>query len=345
VRGLPGPAAARPDAGGLLDCGFHTEPAPLPVPNVFAGPYLDRAAHLRKDADFVAAAARDPTSLLVPVWRSRSLVRRDADGWSAGLVEVHHEFRLTVDDDDLVMLGRFRDVICFAVEVHGDAPPATLPEATSFEDLRMVGGNLPADEAGLLAYARAMVLWRRRHRHCGTCGAPTTVASAGHVMRCSNASCGDEHFPRLDPAIIVLVTDGERALLGRQAAWPAGRYSTIAGFVEPGESLEDAVFREVLEETGVTAVDARYHSSQPWPFPSSLMIGFTATAAPDAVAKADEELEDVRWFSRADVASGAVGLPPPQSVSFRLIEDWYDSAAVIPLRQTPGVRLWGDPSR
>ena len=317
----------------------------MPVPNVFAGPYLDRAAHLRKDVEFVAAAARDPRSLLVPVWRSRSLVRREADGWSAGLVEARHELRQTIGDDDLVMLGRFRDVVCFAVEVQGDAPPTTLPAATSFEDLRIVGGNLPADEAGLLAYARAMVLWRRRHRHCGTCGAPTTVASAGHVMRCSNASCGDEQFPRLDPAIIVLVTDGEQALLGRQAAWPAGRYSTIAGFVEPGESLEDAVLREVLEETGVTVVDARYHSSQPWPFPSSLMIGFTATAAPGAVAKADEELEDVRWFSRADIAAGDVGLPPPQSVSFRLIEDWYDSAASIPLRQTPGVRLWGDPSR
>ena len=317
----------------------------MPIPNVFAGPYLDRVAHLRKDVGFVTDAVRDPQSLLVPVWRSRSLVRRDAGGWSAGLVEIRHELRLTVDDDELVMLGRFRDVVCFAVEVDGDAPPATLPEATSFEDLRMVGGNLPADEAGLLAYARAMVLWRRRHRHCGTCGAPTMVASAGHVMRCSSVSCSDEQFPRLDPAIIVLVTDGERALLGRQAAWPAGRYSTIAGFVEPGESLEDAVLREVLEETGVTVVDARYHSSQPWPFPSSLMIGFTATAAPGAVAKADEELEDVRWFSRADIAAGGVGLPPPQSVSFRLREDWYDSAATIALRQTPGVRLWGDPSR
>jgi NAD+ diphosphatase len=317
----------------------------LPAPNVFAGPYLDRAAQLRKDAGFVTAATTDPQSLFVPVWRSRSLVRRDIGGWSAALVEVQHEFRHSVRDDDLVMLGRFRGRVCFAVEVGGEAPPVPLPEACSFEDLRIVGGGLAADEAGLLAYARAMVLWRRRHRHCGTCGAPTIVTSAGHVMKCSSAACAEEHFPRLDPAIIVLVTDGERALLGRQAAWPPGRYSTIAGFVEPGESLEDAVLREVLEETGVTVFDARYHSSQPWPFPSSLMIGFTATAAHGAVAKADEELEDVRWFSRADIAAGGVGLPPPQSVSFRLIEDWYDSAGTIPLRQTPGVRLWGDPSR
>jgi NAD+ diphosphatase len=128
---------------------------------------------------------------------------------------------------------------------------------------------------------------------------------------------------------------------GRQAAWPEGRYSTIAGFVEPGESLEDAVAREVLEETGVTTFDAEYHSSQPWPFPSSLMIGFTARAGADAVPRADEELEDVRWFSRADIAAGVPGLPPPQSVSFRLIEHWYDAGAALPLAQTPGVTTWG----
>jgi NAD+ diphosphatase len=186
-----------------------------------------------------------------------------------------------------------------------------------------------------------MILWRQRHRFCGTCGAPARPESSGHVMRCTAPSCGAEQFPRLDPAIIVLVTDGERALLGRQAAWPAGRYSTIAGFVEPGESLEDAVAREVLEETNVTVGEVEYHSSQPWPFPSSLMIGFSARAAADAVPRADEELEDVRWFTRAEIAAGTPGLPPPQSVSFRLIEDWYDSGSALPLRQTPGLKLWG----
>jgi NAD+ diphosphatase len=210
-----------------------------------------------------------------------------------------------------------------------------------FEDLRLAGGVLPAQQAGVLAYARAMLHWRSRHRYCGACGSPTRAGSAGHVMTCTAAGCGIDHFPRLDPAIIVLVTDGERALLGRQAAWPAGRYSTIAGFVEPGESLEDAVAREVLEETGVTTLDAEYHSSQPWPFPSSLMIGFMARASADTVPRADEELEDVRWFSRADVAAGVPGLPPPQSVSYRLIEHWYDAGATLPLAQTPGVATWG----
>lgn len=314
-------------------------------PNVFAGPYLDRVAHLRKDAAYLAGALGDPGSLLVPVWRSRSLLTRGELGWVARLVDSRTELRAQVPDTELVLLGLFRGRACFAVDIDGEAPPAGLPEGATFEDLRLAGGELPADEAGLLAYARAMVHWRRRHRHCGRCGSRTESASAGHVMKCTNPDCREEHFPRLDPAIIVLVTDGERALLGRQAAWPAGRYSTIAGFVEPGESLEDAVAREVLEETGVAVLDAAYHSSQPWPFPSSLMIGFTATAAPDAVPRADEELEDARWFTRDEIASGFPGLPPPQSVSFRLIEDWYDSGSARPLRQTPGLRLWGSRPR
>lgn len=309
------------------------------IPNVFSGPYLERAAHLRKDAAFVEAALRDPGSVLVPLWRSRSLLRHGEIDCRAALVTVRHELRRSVPDAELVMLGRFHGRVCFAAELTTEEPPR-VPEGSAFDDLRLAGGLLPQDEAGLLAYARAMVLWRARHRHCGSCGASTRPASAGHVMRCGNPACGAEHFPRLDPAIIVLVTDGARALLGRQASWPAGRYSTIAGFVEPGESLEDAVAREVLEETGVTVTDPAYHSSQPWPFPSSLMLGFTATASADSVPRADEELEDARWFTREDLASGNPGLPPPQSVSYRLIEDWYDSGATVPLRDTRGTRAW-----
>jgi NAD+ diphosphatase len=310
------------------------------TPNVFAGPYLDRAAHLRKDAAWVAAALADPATLIVPLWQARNLVRRGDRVSNAAFIEVTHEVRRTLSDGDLVLLGQFHGRAVFAAEIAAESPPALLPDAT-FEDLRAAGGFLPQDEAGLLAYARALILWRQRHRWCGSCGAPTQPESSGHVMKCTAAACRAEHFPRLDPAIIVLVTDGERALLGRQAAWPPGRYSTIAGFVEPGESLEDAVVREVLEESGVHVQEAEYHSSQPWPFPSSLMIGFTARAAADAVPRADEELEDVRWFTREEIATGTPGLPPPQSVSFRLIEDWYDSGSALPLRGTPGVKLWG----
>ena len=165
-------------------------------------------------------------------------------------------------------------------------------------------------------------------------GAPNLPARAGHVMRCSRAGCGSETFPRLDPAIIVLVTDpsGERALLGRQASWPAGRYSTIAGFVEPGESLEDAVVREVAEETGVQVSEVTYDSSQPWPFPSSLMLGFHAVASTDAITLRDGELEDARWFTRADVAAGHPALPPAGAISARLIDAWYSRPGGPPRR-------------
>jgi len=310
------------------------------TPNVFAGPYLDRAAHLRQDSGYVAAALADPGTLIVPLWQARNLVRRGNRASTAAFIEVTHEVRRTLPDGELVLLGRFHGRAVFAAEIAAESPPALLPDAT-FEDLRTAGAFLPHDEAGLLACARALILWRQRNRYCGRCGTPTRAERSGHVMKCTAAACAAEHFPRLDPAIIVLVSDGERALLGRQAAWPAGRYSTIAGFVEPGESLEDAVVREVLEETGVRVQDAEYHSSQPWPFPSSLMIGFTARASAEAVPRADEELEDARWFTREEIASGTPGLPPPQSVSFRLIEDWYDSDAALPLRETPGIKLWG----
>jgi NAD+ diphosphatase len=312
----------------------------LQAPNVFAGPYLDRAAELRKDAAFLESALRDPESWIVPLWRSRSLIEKTADGARAVMLAGSHQVRARIEDSQLVMLGRFRGRICFAAELEACEPPPVTPDGANFEDLRLAGGLLCPEEAGLLAYARAMVHWRSRSRYCGRCGATTVAASAGHVARCSNPDCGNEQFPRLDPAVIVLVTDGERAALGRQAAWPAGRYSTIAGFVEPGESLEDSVRREVLEETGLHVSELRYHSSQPWPFPSSLMVGFVATAEPGSVIRVDDELEDARWFSRKDIASGSPGLPPPQSVSFRLIEDWYDSGSDVPLRQTPGVKLW-----
>jgi NAD+ diphosphatase len=307
--------------------------------NVYAGPYVDRASGLRKDPAWLAAALTDPASCYVPVWHSRNLLRpapvpaavllgRAALGGAA--------------PQEAILLGRFRGAACFAVEFATAEPPALVADA-EFSDLRLVGGLLPPDEAGLLAYARAMVYWRARHRYCGACGAPTAAASAGHVMTCTRPGCGTEFFPRIDPAIIVLVTDGERALLGRQASWPPGRYSTIAGFVEPGESLEDAVAREVREETSVEVLEVEYHSSQPWPFPSSLMVGFRARAAATALACPDGELEDARWFSYADLASGTPALPPPQSISFRLIADWFERGTGRALGDEPGARLWTQP--
>jgi NAD+ diphosphatase len=310
--------------------------------NIFSGPYLDRIAHLRKDAAYVESALACAATRIVAVHESRLLLRRGPEGWSPVFLAGTQATQLSLQLHDLVLLGRSGDHLYFAAEITDAAAVQALLDdgPARFEDLRVAGGVLPAHDAGVLAYARAMLYWRGRHRYCGACGAATRSTAAGHVMKCTNEACGIDQFPRLDPAIIVLITDGDRALLGRQASWPAGRYSTIAGFVEPGESLEDAVAREVLEETGVAVTDCEYHSSQPWPFPSSLMIGFTARAAATAEPRADEELEDVRWFTRAEIASGAVGVPPPLSVSFRLIEHWFDAGSELPLAQTPGVMHW-----
>jgi NAD+ diphosphatase len=214
------------------------------------------------------------------------------------------------------------------VQLGDDAPP---PPGARFEELRPLAALLDGEQAGLLAYARALTYWQHRHRHCGVCGARCEPQRAGHVMRCRDPGCATDFFPRIDPAVIVLVSDGERALLGRQSVWPAGRYSTVAGFVEPGESLEDAVAREVLEETGVAVRDTVYHSSQPWPFPSSLMLGFTATADRGAAAQRSTELEDVRWFTRAQIAAGEILLPPATSISHRLIAEWFDADWPEPL--------------
>jgi NAD+ diphosphatase len=194
-------------------------------------------------------------------------------------------------------------------------------------DLRLYALQLPVLDAGLAAYARGLQFWHARHGFCGICGHATQSEHAGHRRRCMNHSCGAEHFPRTDPAIIVAVEHDGDLLLGRQASWPEGRYSTLAGFVEPGESLEDALAREVQEEAGVSILSSHYFSSQPWPFPASLMLGFTAIAASKDL-RVGAELSDARWFSVQDfesaICSGALKVPPPVSVSFRLIENWYD---------------------
>jgi NAD+ diphosphatase len=306
--------------------------------NIFAGPYLDRASHLRQDPAWFAAALADERSRAIPLWNSRNLIA-EGDAPRAVYMELSQVPAERRNDADLILLGQFGSANFFAYEIESSEPPA-LQAGTRFEDLRLVAAVLPIDEAGLLGYARAIISWRRRHRFCGLCGARTLSAKSGHVLVCSDPSCRHEQFPRIDPAIIVLVSDGERALLGRQASWPVGRYSTIAGFVEPGESLEDAVAREVFEETGIDVDQIEYHSSQPWPFPASLMLGFTAHAVTTTVHLRDQELEDARWFTRAELAANGALLPPRQSISFRLIEHWFDAGGGARLRGLQGSAPW-----
>jgi NAD+ diphosphatase len=290
-------------------------------PTLFSGAFLDRRAELREDPEWLTAARADPQTRYVVSAGSRQLV---TVGREPEIAILRRSDPLAARDDaTYTLLGWFRGERTVLVEFGAAEFP--LPADTHLDELRPIASMLPPDSASLLAYVRALALWRARHRFCGVCGAPTAPVRAGHVMRCTRADCGTENFPRLDPAIIVLVTDasGERALLGRQAAWPPGRYSTIAGFVEPGENLEDAVAREVDEETGVRVERVVYESSQPWPFPSSLMIGFRAVAGSASISLRDGELEDAQWFTRADIAAGRPVLPPAGAISSRLIDGWF----------------------
>lgn len=291
-----------------------------------ARPPLDRAAHRRRDLDFLEARLDDAGSLLVPVWREQTLVQEErlvvaAIGDVADLVRLAEE---------VVFLGMLGDRACFAVDVSGlDAPSRHRALAGDAIDLRAVGARLRPEDAGLAAYARALVLWHRRHRFCGTCGAETRPRAGGHLRVCSRAACGAEHFPRTDPAVLVLVHDGERCLLGRQRTWPRGMYSALAGFVEPGESLEDAVARETFEEAGVHVDEIRYVRSQPWPFPASLMLGFTAHAVTREITLDGEELEDARWVTREELrapVSDALWVPDAFSLAGRLVRAFADRA-------------------
>lgn len=292
----------------------------MPSQILFAGPYLDRRAEARLRENWLAEARGDAHTLYIGMRQGAALVRHPAGDLArvAFLAGSDPRIAAAADEDQFVLLGWYEERRCVLVDLPPDL--AIEQEGERFEELRPLAADLPAGEASLLAYARALNLWKQNHRFCGRCGAPTVGIRAGHARACR--ACGTNSFPRLDPAIIVLVHDGERALLGRQASWQPGRYSTIAGFVEPGESLEDAVRREVFEETGVATLEVHYQASQPWPFPSSLMLGFTARANATAPVLHDGELEDARWFTRAALLAGDVKLPPETAISRRLIDAW-----------------------
>ncbi len=294
---------------------------PERLQNIFAGSKADRRGERRRDRGWVDEKLADPRTRFVPVWRENNLLTT-GDNPRAVFLKLEDIGEWSMDATPPILLGRFQGVHYFAVGLDADREP--LKQCGAFLNLHRCGSLLPFDEANLLAYARGMVLWNERCHYCNCCGSPTVSANAGHIRQCTNADCQAEQFPRIDPAIIVLVADGDRCLLGRQPGWPEGVYSTIAGFVEPGESLEDAVEREVYEEAGVGVIDIRYHSSQPWPFPSSLMLGFTAVATSNEITIGEDELEDVRWFTREQIASGDLRVPSRVSIAYRLVEDWFD---------------------
>jgi len=297
-------------------------------PNFYASAAVDRLGHLRRDERWIAERLADPATRILPVWRTHNLVI-SGGAPSAAWLSVERAGHLLGEVREVAFLGFHESIAHFAIEVsHLDdpAPVASLAEAATFADLRTVGPLLERNQGALLAYARGMMHWHARHRFCGVCGHPTASQEAGHVRRCTNEACGASHFPRTDPAVIMLVHDGERVVLGRQKVWPPGMHSVLAGFVEPGESLEDAVRREVAEEVGITLGEVTYHSSQPWPFPASIMLGFMARATTTALNPATDEIETARWYTRAELRASPENevfkLPRRDSIARRLVEDW-----------------------
>ena len=280
----------------------------------FTGGTLDRADPLRQDPEALAAAMGD--------WRAKLLVLNDFEP------ELDAEGRLVwtnladaPEGSDLLLLGLDNGKPHFAALTPGMKPPAGRP-------MRMFGllDRIAPGEAAIYAAARSLLDWHTRHRFCANCGTPTHIYRAGWGRKCPN--CHAEHFPRVDPVVIMIAEHEGRALLGRQPAWPAGRYSALAGFLEPGESIEEAVAREIMEEAGVRVTDVRYIASQPWPFPSSLMIACVGMAEDDALTIDKHELEDAIWVSREEVlrvlagGEGAFLPPPPYAIAFTLLTEW-----------------------
>lgn len=307
--------------------------------NFYAGGSLDRVTHLRRDSGWLEARLGDPQSRVVPVWRDLNLfLPAPASGEPPRPVlpalaelgpSIAELLRGGWEAGASALLGTEDGTAYFALDLSTIAEPmeaGALMGGGEFADLRRQGPLLGAREAAILAYARGLMYWHARHRFCGVCASPMASSEAGHQRRCTNPACATVVFPRIDPVVIMLVADGERCLLGRQPAWPPGFHSALAGFVEPGESLEEAVAREVFEETGLKVRDVRYHSSQPWPFPGSLMLGFHAAAVTTEVTVNHSELEDARWFERSWLLDKRDGdefrLPPRAAIARRLIESW-----------------------
>ncbi|MFJ8432289.1 NAD(+) diphosphatase [Kitasatospora sp. NPDC094019] len=286
---------------------------------------VDRAAQHRLDEPWLAAAWSHPSTKVLPIAGGEAFVVDSGQGTELVLLPSFE----APQTGDRYFLGTDEDGVSYFA-LAGESLPGRLDGDARPAGLREVGALLSDRDAGLLVHAVALEHWHRLHSFCSRCGHPTEKAGAGHVRRCT--SCAAEHYPRTDPAVIMMITDEQdRCLLGRQALWPEGRWSTLAGFVEPGESIEQAVVREVYEEAGVKVAEVSYVASQPWPFPSSLMLGFLGRAHPDgtAITVDGEELAEARWFSREELRAGmeAGEILPPSGISIarHLVELWYGS--------------------
>jgi NAD+ diphosphatase len=310
--------------------------------NIFAGLslVLDRMSERRDQEAWIAEQAAHAGARYLPIDPSgESYLHHDTESlrWLS-----YAERRELFGDAAVSLLGIAGGRPHFLLALEDGQPLEALEQRLGARriGLREAGMRLRADEAGLFAYAKGLAHWQRETRYCAGCGAPLKRMSAGHRMQCTDAACGRLHFPRTDAAIIAIIEHEGACLLGRQASWPRGRWSTLAGFVEPGESLEDAVRREVAEEAGVRVGEVRYHSSQPWPLPASLMVGFTGTALARDIDLRDGELADARWFTPEEIAAGladgSFATPSRLSVSYQLLAHWLRERAGLELDALTG---------
>ena len=305
------------------------------APNHFSFGGLDRDVISREEPGCLDSVLEHPETRIVPIWRSLNLFSKTLE---TGVPPVP-AYLSAKEATDLIKIAKVQvylgkqtvantPIAYLAIDISSmeeDEATKKLAPWGKFIDLREIGPLIGGIEGSILAYARGMIYWHSRNGYCCVCGKATISTKGGHQRNCTKKGCACLHFPRTDPAVIMLVKDGDRALLGRQKIWPEGLYSTLAGFVEPGETIEHAVAREVYEEAGIIVKDIIYQHSQPWPFPSSLMLGFTAEASTKTIKLNDAELEDAQWFTRSEMLNFKMQekfLPRRVSVSRRLIDDW-----------------------
>lgn len=307
-----------------------------PSSQIFANNPLDRAGHRRTDPAWLDEKMKDASSLCVPLHELKPLVlpeARPGDGKDVGWLPVDMVTNATPGANTVFLGINKRGKALFAHDVTALPDPENegpFKDMGAFEDLRAVGmmGELTPGELAILAQAKAMIDWHARHGHCAVCGAATEVAEAGYKRACP--SCNAEHFPRTDPVVIMLATHGDKAFLGRQKIFPKGMYSALAGFIEPGESIEEAVARELDEEAGLSINSVRYHSTQPWPFPSSLMIGCLAEAESEEFEIDGVELSGGKWFTKAELAEALAGnakgffVPPSFAIAHHLVKAFVE---------------------
>ncbi|MCP1336888.1 NAD(+) diphosphatase [Futiania mangrovi] len=303
-------------------------------PNTFAGNPLDRASERRTDPAWLKAQLDAPTSGIVPFVGDRPLIRLGEDGATAAFLPpplLDEPLGAPVDAARCLFLGLMPDgaprfALRMPDHVRLEDDPLIAAQGKAI-DLRSIAPDLAPADAAMLAQAKALLAWHETHRHCARCGARSHRAEGGYKRVCE--VCAGEHFPRTDPVVIMLVTDGDQCMLGRGAAWEPGRFSTLAGFVEPGETFEEACAREVFEEARIRVGDVRYVFSQPWPWPMSIMVGLHATAETREITVDPAELAEARWFSRAEIEAGLKGeapfrLPPPLAIAHQLMRAWLD---------------------